>query len=370
MRLTPIAAACLLAGIALLFAGYRIDRLPPTNDELVFNVQAETIRSGKPALFFHVAGEKWVQPLAVYANAALRTVGAGRRSGRIVSAIAGAIDVALVFLIVNLITQRAWIAMIAAVILIFTPAHAALSIRGTDALLPSPLILGWLYGVLRFFRFDSIRTLTVAAVLLGLVAYAHQAGPLTAVFLWALTLAVAFRRNRARLLAATLAFAGVWVPAVAWFYLHPDIYPDTFGRWFVFAAHIRNPFDGLQAFINPNTLGTRASMYWGFWDPSWLFFTSADEPQPLLLIAAPLIAVAAFRWPMSIASREAAALVIGTALIVPLAGATFGVPHYIADAAAVLPILAVLAGIGVDQLVSLVVPRRPLDDDVAVTAIE
>ena len=56
--------------------------------------------------------------------------------------------------------------------------------------------------------------------------------------------------------------------------------------------------------------------------------------------------------------------------IVPLVGASFGLPHYIGDAAAVLPILALLTAVGIDELVRLVVPGRPLEDDVAVTAIE
>ena len=47
----------------------------------------------------------------------------------------------------------------------------------------------------------------------------------------------------------------------------------------------------------------------------------------------------------------------------PLAGATFGVPHYMTEAASVLPILALVAGLGVDQLIALV-DRRPLEDDV------
>ena len=63
-------------------------------------------------------------------------------------------------------------------------------------------------------------------------------------------------------------------------------------------------------------------------------------------------------------------LLIGAALIVPLAGATFGAPHYILDASAVLPLLAILSGLGVDQLVTVLTRREPLQDDVAVTAVD
>lgn len=369
MRPQPIVAALLLAGISILVAAYYLRTPTPTAQEVTFNMHAQSVLNGKPAMFFHTAGDQWLQPLAVYLNAAVRAVSPRATSGRIVSAVAGGVNVALVVLIVVLITERIWVAIAAGAILILTPSHIALSIRGTDAMLLSTLILSWLYAVIRFFRFDSPRTLVVAAVMLGLAVYAHQSGPLTAVFLWLLTLMVARRRNRIRLLTATAAFALMWLPAAAAFVMQPATYPDTFGRWFVFAAHLRNPIDGMLAFINPNTLGNRGTMYWGFWDPSWLFFRSPDGPAPMLLIAAPFIAIAIVRWP-SHGTRDAAAAVIGSALIVPLAGSSFGVPHYIADAAAVAPMLAVLAGVGVNELIRLVVPDRPLEDDVPVTAIE
>jgi 4-amino-4-deoxy-L-arabinose transferase-like glycosyltransferase len=369
MRPQPLVAASLLAGISLLVAVYYLRTPTPTAQEVTFNMHAQSVLNGKPAMFFHTAGDQWLQPLPVYLNAAVRAVSPRATSGRIVSAIAGSVNVALVVVIVLLITDRIWIAMAAGALLIVTPAHLALAIRGNDAMLLSTLILSWLYGVLRFLKFDSLLNLVVAAVVLGLAVYAHQAGPLTAVFLWLLTLAVANRRNRIRLFTATAVFALMWVPAAAAFSLQPSTYPDTFGRWFVFAAHLRNPLDALLAFINPNTLGNRASMYWGFWDPSWLFFTSSAGPAPLLLIAAPLMVVAIIRWPTH-GTRDAAALVIASALIVPLAGASFGVPHYLADAAAVAPILAVLAAVGVNELLRFVVPDRPLEDDVAVTTIE
>jgi len=72
---------------------------------------------------------------------------------------------------------------------------------------------------------------------------------------------------------------------------------------------------------------------------------------------------------VKLVSRESAAIVIGALAIVPLAGATFLVLHYIPDAASVLPILALLAGLGLDQLIALVA-RRPLEDGVNVGAVE
>lgn len=373
MRLQPIVTASLVAGITLLLYAFRLSAPPLTVQEAVFNSAARSIDVRTASLFVHVRNEQWLPPVAVYANAAVQAAGGDNMSGRIASAIVGALNAAFVFLIAQLMTGRTWIGLLAALILMLTPAHWSLAQLGTDALFPVAFILLWLWNLLHFLKWDAMRRLAVAAAWLGLSAYSHPAAPLTAVFLWMLTIVAARRRDPVRLSVATAVFGATWLPAAVWFFLHPTMYADTFGRWFVFAAHLRNPLDGLRAFVNPNTLGTRASLYWGFWDPSWLFFTVKDAAPPLLMIAAPLIALGVFRSVRHVA-RDAAVLLIGTALVVPLAGATFGVPHYLADAAGVLPILAILAALGSGQLVALVV-RRPveadgLEDDVAVRSVD
>ena len=366
MRLHPMLTACVLAGITLLLYAFHLSAAPLTTEESIFNDRGQSLRAGPPPLFFHVRNEHWRQPIGVYTNAAVHAIGGDDMSSRIVSVVVGAINVALVFLIAHAMTGRALVGIFAAVILMFTPAHWSIAQLGTDAILPVPLVLLWLWGSLRFFRFD--RGLPVAAAALGLSVYSHAAGPLTAVFLWLLTLIVARRRNPQLLLISTLVFGLAWMPAAAWFYRHPADYADTFGRWFVFAAHLRNPIDGLLAFFNLNTLGTRAALYWDFWDPSWLFFRDGNTPAPLLMIAAPVIVIGLYRC-VKLVSRESAAIVIGALAIVPLAGATFLILHYMTDAAAVLPVLALLAGLGLDQLIALV-NRRPLEDGVNVGVVE
>ena len=90
---------------------------------------------------------------------------------------------------------------------------------------------------------------------------------------------VAGRRKLSTLLIAAGTFVATLVPLVVWFYLHPQTYLDTYGRWAIFAAHLRNPVDGFRAFVNTNTLGTRASAYWSLIDPSYLFFSSARSTR-------------------------------------------------------------------------------------------
>jgi len=353
MRLKPIIAASVLALAGLLLAGYFMGTGEPTPQELLFNRQAQSALSGNTPLFFHAGGDTWLQPIAVYANAAVRAASAGPTAGRIVSAVVGAMDIALVFLIAQAIAGTAWAAFAAGLTLLFTPGHLAVSLSATDAVFPAFFVLCWLHGTLRFLKFDSPRALTGAAVSLGLCVYSHPSGPLTAVFLWLLTLAIARRRNRVRLAIASAVFVLMWLPAAGWFYLHPDSYRDTFGRWLALKAHLRN-----------------ASLYLGFWDPSWLFFPADRVLAPLLLVSAPFILLALIR--ARHISREPIALLIGATLIAPIAGAMFGLPHYILDAAAALPLLAILTGLGVDQLVALITrrPKPPLDDDVPVAPAE
>lgn len=370
MRLKPILAAGVLAGVGLLLAGYFLRTGAPNPVEQPFNQQAQSVLSGHTPLFFQAGTETWLQPIAVYANAAARAASAGPTAGRIASAIVGAIDISLVFMIAFMIAGTWWAAFGAAFVLLITPAHLAASTSATDAIFPALFVLLWLYGVLTFLTRDTAQALNGAAFALGLCVYSHPSGPLTALFLWMLTLAVVRRRNRVRLAVASAVFAAMWLPAIGWFYLHPDSYPDTFGRWFVLKAHLRNPVDGLRAFFNPGTLGQRASFFWGFWDPSWLFFfTGHGIMSPLPVIAAPFILIALLRGRH--VSRASMTLVIGAALIAALPGATFGTSLYIFDAIAVFPMLVILAGLGVDQLVAVITRRKPpLDDEEPMAPVE
>jgi hypothetical protein len=238
MRLPPTLTAWILAGAALI--GVLVVRpAPELNPEnLAFAEQAQRVRRGETPLFFHVRGETWLPPLPVYLTALTETVTGPIRGGQTAGAIAGAINIALVFLIAHSITGRVAAAFAAALTLLLTGGHTALALSGAASILPATLILLWLERLLAFMKTDRPGAMIVAAASLGLCVYSHPAGPLTAVFLWILTLAVAWRRNRRRLLAGTATFVAMWGPAAAWFYLHPDFYADTFGRWVILKAHV------------------------------------------------------------------------------------------------------------------------------------
>lgn len=374
MRLRATVAAWILAGLYL-WAGMFFARLATdvvATRQVLFRQQSTSVLRGNTPLFFHGSGDNgdsWFQPVAIYATALVSWIGRDAQvSSAIAGVVAGALNVALVFLIARRVTGRSLPGFAAEIILFVTVSHMGIAVGEIDAIYPITCILLWLYALLRFLQSDSPRALIGAALALGVCVYSHPAGPLTAIFLWMLTLAVSWRRNRVRLLAATLTFIAMWMPAAAWFYLHPETYPDTFGRWVILKAHIRNPLDAVRAFFNLNTLGNRASLYWGFWNPSWLFFGTGAGPAPIWFPVMLLIGVAILR--ARHISRAALTPLVGAALVVPIAGATFGVPHYLNDAAAVLPLLAIIAALGFDQLVGLLTRRRPLEDDEGAAAVE
>ena len=136
------------------------------------------------------------------------------------------------------------------------------------------------------------------------------------------------------------------------------------GRWAIMQAHIRFPLDGLRAFVNWTTLGQRASLYWGFFDPSWLFFSGTENTRCVARRSA--VALAAGGGPLghcaiaealrelrgSAANRRAAIVLIGGFLIAPMAAATLGVAHNIGQAMAIVPFAVLLAGFGITRVLS------------------
>jgi 4-amino-4-deoxy-L-arabinose transferase-like glycosyltransferase len=353
MRLQPIITACLLAGVTLLLYGFRIADAPLSVEETVFAAQAQTLDHSR-GLFFHVQGEQWLQPIAVYAQALTRAVGAGDMGGRIASTIAGAVDVALVFAVVR-IAGREWIAVAAALLLLLTPAHWTYARLGTDAIFPSPFVLVWLLGMLKYFQRDQAWALGLAGTALGVGTYAHQTAPLTMAWLLVASIAavIATRGSSVRALAALIAaYTVLLLPAALWFAQSPGTYLDTFGRWAILAAHIRFPLDGLRAQVNWNTLSNRASLFWSFLDPSFLFFAARGATvAPMLACSAILIPLGTLRLLAS--SERGARIVVLSAAVVPvLIAATFGQPLTLANAIVMMAVAAVLAAAGLESLQS------------------
>jgi 4-amino-4-deoxy-L-arabinose transferase-like glycosyltransferase len=343
--LRPVLTACLLAGATLLLYSYRLPGGPANAQEKQILVQAQ---SGSGPLFFRVADDQWLQPLLVYATAIVRTAGGGDEAARIATAVIASLNVALIFLCARRVFDGTPAAFVAALLLLVTPAHVAFGRSGTDAIVSVPFALLWLYATLRFWTHDSTGAILTAGAVLGAGVYSNRAAPLTMGFLLGVSLialTMGGRRWRA-VLWLLAAFSVFLIPAAAWFAVSPGTYPDTFGRWVIHLAHVRDPLDGMRAFVNWNTLGNRVSLYWRFLDPAWLFFENM-----FLLVMLPLLAAGLAMW-RRVLSRHVMFLVAGGAMVTPLAGSSFGELHYAADAMTFVPFAILLMTAGAAGLQS------------------
>ena len=332
-------------------------------DEAALYAQAQSLASsgrdttGRLApLFFHASEETWLQPIPVYSTAAVLAVTSTAEWGtRFSTARIAALSALLIYLIGRRLFRRESLAISCSALLALTPAlfaHARIAGDGPYAL---PFVLVWLYCLLAFRERPRRWLLVIAGVALGLGVYSQPGAPITMAFLAVLTVPALVASGQATTRTLAAFAAGFVLPLlmmVPWFISHPETYRDTMGRWAILLAHIRFPLDGARAFVNWTTLGMRASLYWGFFDPSWLFFSGAERPG-VLRGAAPLL------WPLAVLVPLGTALVvkssevttrvllIGGVLIAPMAAATLGVPHNIGQAMTVVPFAVLLAGFGV-----------------------
>jgi hypothetical protein len=250
--------------------------------------------------------------------------------------------------------------MACAGLFVTTPALFAYARIAGDAAYPLPFVLVWLYCLLAFRDRPRAWLLFVAGVALGLGVYTQPGAPITMAFLAVITVPM-LRAIGHTTIRPLVAFAGGFMlpllVMVPWYLDQPDSYRDTMGRWAILQAHIRFPLDGLRAFVNWTTLGQRASLYWGFFDPSWLFFSGTETADALR-------GTAPFLWPMAVlvplgishalksSGSQTAILLIGGLLLAPMAAATLGVPHNIGQALAMVPFAVLLAGFGVARVLS------------------
>ena len=357
-RFRSIATAGVLAVLAFGLYASRIGTLPLSPAEIEVVAQADAVGSiaiGFP-LFFHVGDEHWLQPLAVYATALTRLATSSDLAGRLAAAVTGAVNVALMFVLCQRLLASTPAATGAALLLTLTPAHIVTATTGIDAIYPLPFVLAWLISLTIYFDSRERRFAAAGAFALGVGVYANPSAPLTMAFLLAVTLVAicrSGRRDAASLAIPAAAFGLPLVVAGAWLVANPSAYPDTLGRWAIHAAHLRSPIDLAKALVNWNTLGTRASLYWGFFDPSWLFFNGPPAPASPLRGLAPFLFATGLALVAGVSQRLRGAwspvtlLLLAGLAVAPLAASTFGEAHAVVNAMVVVPLVVVLAAGGV-----------------------
>lgn len=303
-----IAAAALLAVLALGLYMCRAGEPPPTANEKPLNAAVDllTVRRGHDdagrflPVFVRVSSELWLPPVPVYTTLAIAAVRRAEHPGRQAAAVVGAIGIALMYVFAaDLFRQRA-LGWLAALLLLSNPAYVASARTGTvDGVWIIPPLLISFIAVTRFAETRSRQAIAVAAAALAVCAYAQPSGAFLVVIIGAV---VTIGLGRVCLLSvhdtwpAAVASAAVIMPMALWFVAHPTSYFDTFGRWFLHQAYIRNPWSLALRLMNYFSLAEWASIYWNFFDPTRLFYSAAGPASAGTFLMAPgmFLGVAAY----------------------------------------------------------------------------
>lgn len=372
-RLPPrsLVTACgLFAGALLLYgAGVGAPSRPLSPDERTLAAQARTIattahdRDGRLLpLYLHAAEAVWLPPIPVYVTALFLTaLPDGEATVRWPSVAIGALNVALIYVLARRLLAHEALAVIAAGLLLLTPAHFMFSRTAGDAVYQLPFVLGWLLCLVRYLELSRPRDLVAGTLLLGAGTYAATSAPITMTAYFVLTGLALQLRGRATTRDYAAAAAGFVVPLLLllpWFAFYPATYVDTLGRWAIHPAHLRNPMEGLRALVNWGTLGNRATLYWALLNPAFLFLpmpapSPGVTPAPWVLLTPVAGLMLAGGYQMMTARLPVTRLVLfGGYALAPLAACTFGEADAIGRAPALLAFAVLIGAAGADWLVS------------------
>lgn len=378
----------LLALAVLAIYGVRLEHTPPHlhRDEILFALQAQSIAStGRDVegrvfpLYFEMRalGERvWFHPVLVYFTALfLKVLPFTETAIRLPSVIIGGIDVLLMYFIAKRLfhTQR-WAFFVAA-LLALTPAHVIHSRLAMDFIYPVPFVMAWLLCLLTYLERRQWWWLFLATAFLGLGFFSYIASVITMPLYVLVTLLALRATSTSATRPYLVAVAGFLCPLlvmVPWLSYHWSFVTDTLGRYQIgVAAHASgsavpggSPADvvrGLLAGLQPSMLTERASLYWRFFDPAYLFvsggftrLTSTTRHVALFLLPF-IVFVPLGLIQMVTVRRTPISLVVflGFALA-PVAACLAVLEPYASDRELVLlPFGVLIAAFGIERLLAL-----------------
>ncbi len=227
----------------------------------------------------------WFHPMIVYAMAPILAVlPLSEAAIRLPSAIVGVVDVLLIYFVAARLFQSDRWALLAAALLALTPSHFIHSRIAMDYLYPVPFVLAWLLCVLHYLERPDARILFAAGSCLGVGFYSYIASVGMMPLYLAMTLAIVWATADRPLRPSLAAIAGFAWPLLllAWIAFHPMFVGATANRYHVGAlvppGHVPGVplsvvLEDLRRAARFSGLTGRVSLYWYFFDPSYLFLT-------------------------------------------------------------------------------------------------
>ena len=269
-------------------------------DEARFAVQGHSIASTgrdlnghRTPLFFHNtdplitnnSSRMWWQPVLIYLVAAvLRFAPLSEWSVRLPIAILAILNVWLIYAVARRLFPNEWYAVLAALMLVLTPAHLIFGRMATDYFCPITFALLWLLCLLQYLQTDRRWLPTASGLVLGVGLYSYISSWIVMPFYLAVTHGMLwfFRKPLRAHVELTIGFAVPLLALVPWIWLHPEMPRDTFRAYAVDTSL---------------KLTERVALYWDYFNPSYLFFSGASD----------------LMW----ATRRAGVFVLAVALLLP-----------------------------------------------------
>ena len=371
MNSTRVRAAAAVAGLVATFVLYavRLDWSPIylAHDEAIYALNAYSIAtSGRDLngqflpVSIPVVGSFFATPAQIYTTAAfLKVAPVSEVTIRLPSVLVGLACIWLVWLIALRLFERHMMATIAAVILVVTPAHFVHSRLATDHLYMVACILGWILVMLRWADDRSDRTLLVAMMCLGVSIYTYLGALIAAPAFAAITLAwigcLGARSIRTYGLALA-GFAAPMVPFALWHLAHPTQMAQQMQMYGLNESSTATTADGARELATSASVIERASVYWDYFSPSFLFLSGDTS----LINGTRFTGV--FLWPMAIllplgiyamlvsGKRHRNMLVLLVFLAAPVAATVVAERYRINRALIMLPAAALIAAAGLECL--------------------
>lgn len=279
--LPPALTAALIAATAGLYlAGLEQAPANISTDEARFAVQAHSIAStghdlqgNRLRLFFLITDPlianhdsvAWWQPTLFYMMATVfRVAPLTEWSARLPIAAMAVLNVWLAYALARRVFANRWYGIAAALLLALTPAHFIMGRMATDYFLPLSFALAWMLCLIRCRGTDSPGAAVATGLVLGLGLYSYITSWLVMPLYLLMTCAVLWHWGKSRRFVAsvTLGFALPLLPLVAWLASNPSMPAEVFANYKV-SSSLR--------------LAERASLYWDYFNPSYLFFSGGSN---------------------------------------------------------------------------------------------